>query len=245
MSSCIDECLDKIHDCDQICINVPGTWECACNFGYKLARDHLTCIDIDECALPNNCTDATKCVNTIGSYYCKLKDCPIGYEMSSTNECIDKNECDEGTAKRCSHICVNTVGSYICNCPTGMELASDQLTCIDINECAIDNGGCEQKCVNLDGSSYCKCDENGFILASDQKHCISSNPCSIKNGDCAHVCEPINGIAQCFCYKGFELSTSDNKRFELTSYLIYGDAQVQANYSNDMKSNFFSADFTK
>lgn len=170
-----DECTDKIHDCDQICINVPGAYECDCKPGYKLARDHLSCIDIDECILPNNCADATKCVNTIGSYHCEIISCDIGYEWSpTTNECIDKNEC------------------------------------------AIDNGGCEQKCVNLDGGSYCKCDVNGFILAADKKHCIESDPCGIKNGGCAHVCESINGIAQCFCYKGFELSASDNKRFGLS-----------------------------
>lgn len=200
---------------------MPGAYECDCKFGYKLARDHLTCIDIDECAdLPNVCADGTKCVNTIGSYYC-IGNCPIGYEMSPTNECIDKNECDEDKVveKRCSHECVNTMGSFKCTCPLGMILASDQLTCVDIDECETDNGGCEQKCVNTLASSYCDC-MNGFILATDQKHCISSDPCGIKNGGCAHVCEPINGIAQCFCYKGFELSASDNKRFAFTHYML-------------------------
>ncbi|XP_031619500.1 fibrillin-2 isoform X2 [Contarinia nasturtii] len=206
----IDECTASIHDCEQICKNVAGGYECGCHTGYKLARNHLSCIDIDECALPNACGADSKCINTDGSFHCNPH-CPIGYELSETNECIDKNECDENAPKSCSHQCTNTPGSFVCSCPNGMKLASDLSTCIDINECAINNGGCDQKCVNIEGDMYCECDLDGFTLADDKKTCISSDPCGLKNGGCAHVCEPLNGKAQCFCYKGFELNASDNR----------------------------------
>lgn len=86
-----------------------GAYECECRAGFKLARDHLSCIDIDECALPNACADGSKCTNTEGSYFC---DCPHGYELSDTKECVDKNECDENAPKSCSHQCINTPGSF-------------------------------------------------------------------------------------------------------------------------------------
>jgi fibulin 1/2 len=36
-------------------------------------------------------------------------------------------------------------------------LDNDQLTCLDIDECLTNNGGCGQKCVNLPASYECAC----------------------------------------------------------------------------------------
>ena len=41
----------------------------------------------------------------------------------------------------------------------------------DFDECAVGNGGCEEKCNNTVGSFYCECLE-GFEIASDGKTCI-------------------------------------------------------------------------
>ena len=40
----------------------------------------------------------------------------------------------------------------------------------DIDECATDNGGCDQICVNKPGSFECQCKE-GYTLAEDGKTC--------------------------------------------------------------------------
>ena len=42
--------------------------------------------------------------------------------------------------------------------------------CIDVDECASSNGGCEQICINEVGSFQCFC-EPGFTLASDDTNC--------------------------------------------------------------------------
>ena len=47
------------------------------------------------------------------------------------------------------------------------------LTChlnTDVNECNINNGGCDQMCFNFDGSFQCFCNA-GFVLASDNLNC--------------------------------------------------------------------------
>lgn len=41
----------------------------------------------------------------------------------------------------------------------------------DVNECMINNGGCEQLCVNTRGSYYCDCHE-GFIMDNATNKCL-------------------------------------------------------------------------
>ena len=41
---------------------------------------------------------------------------------------------------------------------------------IDVNECAVENGGCDHDCINLEGSFECFC-ETGYELQSDGKKC--------------------------------------------------------------------------
>ena len=39
----IDECATDNGGCDQVCVNLPGSYECKCNAGYLLAEDAHTC----------------------------------------------------------------------------------------------------------------------------------------------------------------------------------------------------------
>ena len=41
----------------------------------------------------------------------------------------------------------------------------------DVDECASGNGGCNQNCVNNDGSYECTCN-TGYVLDTDQRTCI-------------------------------------------------------------------------
>ena len=41
---------------------------------------------------------------------------------------------------------------------------------LDINECAVDNGGCDEVCINTNGSYSCQCD-SGLKLLSNKKSC--------------------------------------------------------------------------
>ena len=46
----------------------------------------------------------------------------------------------------------------------------NHIVLIDIDECATENGGCSQICVNKVGTYSCEC-EAGYVLADDKKTC--------------------------------------------------------------------------
>ncbi len=99
----------------------------------------------------------------------------------------DINECNTGNGE-CDHICNNIVGSYKCSCRKGFYLDSNGVSCkglviilynyitlqiiisIDIDECITDNGGCNQTCINNNGSYTCLCHQ-GYEINDDVKSC--------------------------------------------------------------------------
>lgn len=65
----IDECKINNGGCSQICVNLPGKYECKCKRGYKLAPDGFTCLDINECSYRNGGC-AHICQNLPGLFEC-------------------------------------------------------------------------------------------------------------------------------------------------------------------------------
>lgn len=148
--------------------------------------------------------------------------CPAGYRGGGENSdnCVDIDECAEGTSG-CEH-CTNTEGSYECTCPGGYDLAEDEHTCVDINECDIivENeddaesaptklctGGCE----NTIGSFICTCGTNQHLL-EDRRTCATDTCHDLNNPQlnktrCAHQCVDLpSGVYECVCPAGYKLS---------------------------------------
>ena len=44
-----DECMTEANICDQLCINDPGSFHCACNTGYLLKSNGITCTSMQQC----------------------------------------------------------------------------------------------------------------------------------------------------------------------------------------------------
>lgn len=65
----------------------------------------------------------------------------------------------------------------MCYCPPGQALASDNRTCIDLDECA-EWGHCDQLCTNTEGSYTCSC-AAGYTLSGHSK-CLASNSESLE-----------------------------------------------------------------
>ena len=105
----------------------------------------------------------------------------------------------------------------------------------DIDECSVDDHGCEQTCNNTNGSFECGC-SSSCRLNIDGKTCSGSktmahfsfqfsifntitidiDECTIELDSCEHICT--NEICSrntpeldytCSCYEGFDLNTSN------------------------------------
>jgi hypothetical protein len=75
----INECETDSNDCDQLCRNTVGSFQCGCNEGYSLTSDGKSCVDINECTTDmHDCQQG--CTNTIGSFECT---CFSGYVLNS------------------------------------------------------------------------------------------------------------------------------------------------------------------
>ena len=39
----VDECLERLDECDQVCANIFGSYKCSCRHGWTLNSDELRC----------------------------------------------------------------------------------------------------------------------------------------------------------------------------------------------------------
>ena len=82
----------------------------------------------------------------------------------------DIDECSQ-TSGICSNgVCENMMGAYQCICDEGYKQAGSATSCVDVDECAEANGGCDDLCINSPGSFSCACN-SGFMLLMDGKQC--------------------------------------------------------------------------
>ncbi|KAK7823853.1 hypothetical protein U0070_020524, partial [Myodes glareolus] len=122
----------------------------------------------------------------------------------------DKDECSLHPSPCAEQVqCFNTPGSFYCGaCPTGWQ--GNGYECHDINECAINNGGCSVAplvpCHNTPGSFSCGNCPPGF--SGDGRECTPLDICSINNGGCypEATCSSALGIGflpLCTCPHGY------------------------------------------
>ncbi|XP_067292424.1 fibulin-1 isoform X2 [Pseudorasbora parva] len=216
LGSCIDinECVSVNGPCQpgHMCFNTVGSYTCQrqsvnCGRGYHLNAEGTRCVDIDECAGPDNSCDGHACVNLVGSYRCE---CKAGFFFNSiTRSCDDINECRNYPGRLCAHKCENILGSYRCSCTTGFKLAADERNCEDLNEC--ESNPCSQECANVYGSYQCYC-RRGYQLSDvDGITCEDIDECALPTGGhiCSYRCHNTPGSFHCTCpATGYTLATN-------------------------------------
>ncbi|XP_060555257.1 fibrillin-1-like isoform X3 [Ruditapes philippinarum] len=214
----IDECASNTHDCEQLCMNSLGSYQCACQPGYVLNTNGSSCDDIDECQDDNGGCEHT-CTNEAGSFQCSCNDGHVLHNDSLS--CNDLDECEINNGG-CQQLCNNALGFYNCSCNDGYELRNDNRTCADIDECEWNNAGCEHFCRNTDGSFSCHC-LGGYELHNDTASCVDINECEVENGGCDHMCDNTLGSFQCSCFGTFELKTDNTSCACPDGYVLNAD----------------------
>ncbi|CAL1547130.1 unnamed protein product, partial [Lymnaea stagnalis] len=185
---------------------------CICPRGYNclVQNGNVTCVDINECASPenNSCSYKPGCNNTNGGYTCS---CPAGFNLDNNGRnCL---ACSGDTwSVGCSHNCTCGIGAERCDHVKGCVCKSGYTgdNCnIDINECTSGALICKERevCINLHGSAKCEC-QSGYEY-DGFGHCLDINECS-KNNDCYQTCTNTEGSYSCSCYTGFTFNTTSN-----------------------------------
>ncbi|XP_032514482.2 collagen and calcium-binding EGF domain-containing protein 1-like [Danaus plexippus] len=92
--------------------------------------------------------------------------------------CI-RNSVDACSLHLCEQACEVQEQRVWCSCHPGYRFDADsynrkrQPYCVDIDECTINNGGCEHRCVNDPGGFHCECNAP-YSVGIDGRKCVPS-----------------------------------------------------------------------
>ncbi|XP_075164329.1 cubilin [Haematobia irritans] len=140
-----------------LCINQFGSYSCNCQpgwYGIHCTQRKGDCMQSSAWEL---CGHGT-CVNSNDTFGYKCI-CDQGWKKNELSPActVDVDECAESHTP-CVTKCVNLPGSFTC-APCAAGLTGNGVTCKDIDECAIHNGGCSMSpkvhCINTYGSYRC------------------------------------------------------------------------------------------
>lgn len=127
--------------------------------------------------------------------------CPPGKAVSSSNKVTCEAVADDPCSPlRCDHECQPDGDSYACACNRGFQLAADDRSCHDLDECA-DRRQCPSenfRCVNTLGGFECVC-KPGYKLT--RRQCVDEDEC--ESAPCEHVCVNTPGGYRCACSLGY------------------------------------------
>uniref|UniRef100_A0A4W5MRE2 EGF containing fibulin extracellular matrix protein 2b n=1 Tax=Hucho hucho TaxID=62062 RepID=A0A4W5MRE2_9TELE len=200
----MDECVLDLHDCQpsQQCVNTVGTYSCQCPDGYS--KIGIECVG--ETALSTSRFTFfiplmrlfTLCLFSILSssslHYLRILPPLFRSLLPDIDEC---------RYRYCQHRCVNVPGSFSCECEPGFQLAGNNRSCVDVNECEM-GAPCQQKCYNTYGTFLCRC-EPGYELGPDGHSCNDVDECSYSSYLCQFQCVNDPGRFSCICPEGYQL----------------------------------------
>ncbi|XP_037942571.1 very low-density lipoprotein receptor [Teleopsis dalmanni] len=197
-------------------------------------KDHITCINHnwvcdgeEDCPngddeIESNCKNITcradqfQCTSRAcipGHMICNgVADCAdnsdeINCEINKSTTCNVTTEFDCGGAQ-C--IPVSKVCDKIKDCPDGEDEPANKCS---INECAINNAGCAQKCIDQPIGFRCEC-AMGFKLVNN-KDCVDINECE-NSGACSQICINEYGGYKCECEAGYMRDPHNHIRCKAT-----------------------------
>ncbi|MBM4292066.1 MAG: hypothetical protein FJ138_11995, partial [Deltaproteobacteria bacterium] len=181
-------CLDEYGELDQT--RCPEGIECV---GGTCADPQLTVSYVRGCI--NECAERA----WLAEYYPSYMNNTCSFYANTQPErfaCEVSDYLDPATSAR-----VLDSGRIACECARGYTLGAED-ACVNINECALNNGGCDANatCTDTVGDRLCACNDGYF---GDGLTCDDVDECAQNNGGCSPFAECINqpGSSTCefFC----------------------------------------------
>uniref|UniRef100_A0A8C2KSP7 Signal peptide, CUB and EGF-like domain-containing protein 2 n=1 Tax=Cyprinus carpio TaxID=7962 RepID=A0A8C2KSP7_CYPCA len=188
----VPTCMDKNHGCAHICRETPkGSIACECRPGFQLTKNSR------DCKLTCNYG------NGGCQHICEEMDhgprcsCHMKFALHSDGKtCVGELSLHHTTPPG------QLLQRKISN-PVHVYLSLSLSLGTDIDECRMNNGGCDHVCRNTVGSFECSC-KKGYKLLTNERTCQDIDECSFDRA-CDHTCVNSPGSFQCYCHKGHVL----------------------------------------
>ncbi|XP_052261338.1 mucin-like protein [Dreissena polymorpha] len=199
--------------------NCPAAWE-----GAFCEKDKDGCKE-NPCYTGVKCTDVPAGLLSSQPAGFKCDSCPLGLQGNG-QDCQDVDECLQTTPKVCDQICTNKVGSYTCSCNSGYMLQPDLKTCLDYDECALNEDDCDSAatCTNTVGSFNCTC-KTGYSGTGISGECADVNECTSLSKPCPDnsTCTNNEGSFTCPCDAGYQYNSVSGKCENIDDCKLSGD----------------------
>ncbi|CAD5214838.1 unnamed protein product [Bursaphelenchus okinawaensis] len=208
VNECINEDTNRCN-VNGLCINIPGSYICQCQNGYK--GDGYDCQDINECETITPCHPLASCSNLNGTYMCT---CPEGWMGDGRYKCVnpadtkcDRKEdvCSSQKFHSCLSVNVKEDTKSFCECEAGYRYNNVTKQCDDIDECKENRNNCylhTSTCLNYMGGYECDC-KPGY--EGQNGVCVDVDECARGTHSCHPSAGCVNEIGsyRCECLDGY------------------------------------------
>lgn len=197
-----DECKSDNHGCQQQCINTIGGYSCACKFGYELADDRKSCLEVSCGGVIKNKQSG------------EIRSPSFPESYPSNKRCTWRIEAPES-----HHITINFTHFNLEGSQMDLDCEYDvvQIESLSTNQSVVDSiSYCRDglpmpvtsatNIMQITFESDETVEKSGFT-ATFFAHVI--NYCRIDNGGCAHICQEDQNSFRCLCNKGFALAADE------------------------------------